>query len=66
MSTTTTMPCRVPPPGDARAQAVPGFHDATTTEHDAKALTLGEKVLLDHLRGRVHFRPLCRLCGSAA
>jgi hypothetical protein len=63
MSTTTTTPCRVPPPGDATEMAR-HHYDATPAELCADSLTVGEKVVLDHLRGRPHFGPLCRLCAS--
>lgn len=66
MSTTATMPCRVPPAGDASAQMARRGTDATPVQRDAAALTVGEKLAVDHLRGRPHFGPLCRLCRTAA
>jgi hypothetical protein len=65
MSTTPTTPCRVPPAGDASPEMARRYYDATPAQRYAEALTVGEKVALDHLRGRVHFGPLCRLCGAA-
>ena len=66
MSTTATMPCRVPPAGDASAQMARRGADATPVQRDTVALTVGEMLVLDHLSGRPHFGPLCRLCGVAA
>ena len=65
MSTTATMPCRVPPAGDASTQTARRGSDATPVQLDAEVLTVGDKLVLDHLRGRPHFGPLCRLCGTA-
>jgi hypothetical protein len=66
MSTTATTPCRVPPPGDAGTEPVRRHHAATPAQRAAEARTLGEMVLLDHLRGNLHLAALCRLCGAVA
>ena len=66
MSTTTTTPCRVPPPGDASIEIAGRHYDATLGLRHAEARTVGEKAVLDHLRGHLHFSPLCSLCGGTA
>ena len=65
MSTTTTTPCRVPPAGDASPEIARRYY-ATPALRYEEAITVGEKVALDHLLGRLHFGPLCRLCGGTA
>jgi hypothetical protein len=66
MSTTTTTPCRVPPPGDASSGIAGRRHDSTLSQRNAQTRTVGEKAVLDHLQGRLHFSPLCSLCGGTA
>ena len=66
MSTTITTPCRVPPPGDASSEIAGRRYDATLGQRNAEARTIGAKAVLDHLQGRLHFSPLCSLCGDTA
>jgi hypothetical protein len=66
MSTTTTTPCRVPPAGDASSGIAGRLYDAKLGQRNAEARTVGEKAVLDHLQGRLHFSPLCSLCGRMA
>lgn len=53
---------RVPPPGDASAQAAQQHYENS----DPLVLTNAEKVAIHHLRGNAHFGPMCPICVGGA
>jgi hypothetical protein len=61
--TLTTVPTRVPPPGD---EAVTRFYEAQQQDEKWRATDASEMNALAHLRGWTHFGPACPICFPGA
>lgn len=64
-SITSARSVRTPPPGDETvSQRAAREHYEADDSGRYTPVTVAEKAVIAHLRGWVHFGPLCPLCGA--